>query len=67
MTTTQCGAAMSTCDDYGLRRSFALRADVTRFVWDNQDVLLETNAGGVTRTADIAGRKLGESSVASPG
>ena len=31
--------------------TLALAADVTRFVWDNQDVLLETNAGGVTQTA----------------
>ena len=40
-----------TYDGDGLRRSFALAGDETRFVWDNQDVLLETNAGGVTQTA----------------
>ena len=40
-----------TYDADGLRRSFALAGDETRFVWDNQDVLLETNAGGVTQTA----------------
>ena len=40
-----------TYDADGLRRSFGVAADVTRFVWDNQDVLLETNAGGVTQTS----------------
>ena len=40
-----------TYDADGLRRSFALAGDETRFVWDNQDVLLETNAGGVTQTS----------------
>ena len=37
-------------DADGLRRRFALGADVTRFVWDNQDVLGETNAAMAEKT-----------------
>ena len=46
--------------------TFALAADVTRFVWDNQDVLLEANAGGVTQTGSGAEGKGGEIGMVSP-
>ena len=39
-----------TYDADGLRRSFGVAANVTKFVWDNQDVLGETNAAMAEKT-----------------
>jgi YD repeat-containing protein len=38
-------------DAGGLRRQKQVAGTTTRFVWDDQDVLLETNGDGATQAA----------------
>ena len=53
LTITQPGGAITTCtyDAGGLRRSKQAAGGTTKFVWDGQDMLAETDANGTTQAA----------------